>query len=106
MILDYLSFTEWKTKKQILTEMENNDFLMNERELRKSFENNNKRYAEGQVDFYIIHSIKGYKKTFNHDEIRNSITNNRKRAITMLIQANKTEKQMLRNMHIKMTLGK
>lgn len=102
MILDYLSFTEWKTKKQILNELKLNDFQIDERTFRKQIEINNKCFAEGLVDYYIIHSRRGYKKTFNYDEIKKSISDNRKRAITMLIQASKAEKQLLRNKHERM----
>ena len=102
MIIDFLSFNEWKTKKQWLSELNFNEIKTDERTLRKEIEKNNKAYAEGIVDFYIIHSAKGYKKTFNYEEIKKSIADNRKRAITMLIQASKAEKQMLRNMHTKL----
>lgn len=102
MIIDFLSFNEWKTKKQWLSELNSNEIKTDERTLRKEIEKNNKAYAEGIVDFYIIHSVRGYKKTFNYEEIKKSIADNRKRAITMLIQASKAEKQMLRNMHTKL----
>lgn len=102
MIVEYLSFTDWKTKKELINELASENIYVDERLLRKQIETNNKFFAEGIVDYYIIHSCKGYKKTFSYDDIKKSIADNRKRAITMLIQADRAEKQMLRNLHERM----
>ena len=98
-ILEVLSLTEWKKKREILKQLE---FEMSERSFRKLVEQNNKLFGQGKVDYYIAHSCRGYKKTFNWEEMQKSIADNRKRAITMLIDCSKVEKAFQSRNQVKM----
>lgn len=98
-ILESLSLTEWKKKRDILKQL---DFQISERSFRKLVEQNNKLFGQGKVDYYIAHSCRGYKKTFNWEEMQKSIADNRKRAITMLIDCSKAEKAFQSRNQVKM----
>ena len=98
-ILESLSLTEWKKKRDILKQL---DFQISERRFRKLVEQNNKLFGQGKVDYYIAHSCHGYKKTFNWEEMQKSIADNRKRAITMLIDCSKAEKAFQSRNQVKM----
>lgn len=100
-INEVLSLTEWKKKKEILNELRK-EFDISERQFRKYIEQNNKLFGQGKVDYYIAHSSRGYKKTFNWEEMSKSIADNRKRAITMLVDCSKAEKAFQRRNQIKM----
>ena len=98
-ILESLSLTEWKKKRDILKQL---DFQISERSFRKLVEQNNKLFGQGKVDYYIAHSCRGYKKTFNWEEMQKSIADNRKRAITMLTDCSKAEKAFQSRNQVKM----
>ena len=100
-ILKKVSLFEWKTKRTILDEL-SSEFDISERKFRKLIEQNNRLFAEGKVDFYIAHSFRGYKLTFNWDEIKKSVVDNRKRAITMLQDCRNVEMAFQRRNQIKM----
>ena len=100
-INEVLSLTEWKKKKEILNELRK-EFDIPERQFRKYVEQNNKLFGQGKVDYYIAHSCRGYKKIFNWEEMSKSIADNRKRAITMLVDCSKAEKAFQRRNQIKM----
>lgn len=102
MLEEVLSLHEWKKKKQILAELHQMGFRIGERRFRKLVEINNKLYGEGQVDYYIVHSCKGYKFSFNWDEIDKSIADKRKRALTMLSECSKAEKQFQRRNNLRL----
>lgn len=97
-ITSLLSLTEWRKKKDILERIS----CKNERRFRKLVEQNNKMFAEGKVDYYIAHSFRGYKLTFNWEEIKKSVSDNRKRAITMLQDCSNVEKAFQKRNQIKM----
>lgn len=101
MIENSLSLTEWKKKKIILSELKEIDSKISERKFRKKVEINNFMYGEGKADYYIVHSIKGYKLSFNWDEIEKSIADKRKRALTMLSECSKATKQYQRRNNLK-----
>lgn len=102
VILDSLSLTEWKKKRTILCELSNQGYQISERKLRKLVEQNNKFFGQGKVDYYIAHSYRGYKKTFDWQEMKKSIADNRKRAITMLVDCDQAEKAFQRRNQVKM----
>lgn len=102
MLEEVLSLTKWKKKKQVLSELNNQGLKISERAFRKQVEINNKLYGNGQADYYIVHSCKGYKLSFNWDEIEKSISDKRKRALTMLAECSKAEKQFQRRNNLKM----
>lgn len=104
-IINILDFKNYKKKKDILEELQSNKIEINERVLRRTIEKNNKLFSEGIVEYYIAHSNQGYKKTSNWNDIKKSISNNRKRAITMLIACDKAEKQFQRRNNLKLNLN-
>lgn len=85
-----LSLNDYKKKDEILKELRIKCDI-SERKFRALVAQNNKLFGEGKVDYYIAHSSKGYKLTFNWDEMKKSIADNRKRAITMLADCTKAE---------------
>lgn len=100
-INEVLSLTNWKKKKEILEELRK-EFDISERTFRKLVEQNNRLYGQGKVDYYIAHSCNGYKLTFNWDEMKKSIADNRKRAITMLVDCSKAEKAFQKRNQMKL----
>lgn len=98
-ILNTLSLTKWIKKKDIMKSLNLN---ISERMFRKLVEQNNRLFAQGKTDYYIAHSFRGYKKTFNWNEMKESIADNRKRAITMLVDCDRIEKAFQRRNQIKM----
>lgn len=104
LIIEELDFDKYKHKKEIINSLKSKDVYIDEREFRKRLQINNKMFSEGKVDFYIAHSCKGYKKTFNWEEIKKSIRDNRKRAITMLIECDRAEKQFQRRNNMRLEL--
>ena len=102
MLEEVLSLTEWKKKKQILSELSTKGHKISERSFRKKVEANNKLYVNGQTNYYIVHSCKGYKFSFNWDEIEKSIADKRKRALTMLTECSRAKAQFRIRNYIKM----
>ena len=102
-ILEVLSLTEWKKKREVLKELRK-EFKVSERQFRLLVAQNNKLFGQGVVDYYIAHSARGYKKTFDWNEMKRSIADNRKRAITMLVDCDKAEKAFQKRNQIKMNL--
>lgn len=82
--------TEWAKKAVILKHNESLGIQLNERMLRKCIQIFNQAYDDRQNDEYVVHSCKhGYKLTRDKAEIKKSITDNDRRAITMLQQTRK-----------------
>lgn len=100
-INEVLSLTNWKKKNDILEELRK-DFDISERQFRLYVEQNNRLFGQGKVDYYIAHSSQGYKKTFNWEEMSKSIADNRKRAITMLVDCSKAEKAFQKRNQMKL----
>jgi DNA-binding ferritin-like protein (Dps family) len=67
-----------------------------ERTFRKEKEEYNKKYREHLTNgYYVAHSNKdGYRLTTDHEEIKSSLVDNHKRAITMLVEESKVRKAM------------
>lgn len=102
MLDEVLSLSEWRKKRDILKEYKQLGIKMNERSFRKQVEINNRLYGEGQVDYYICHSSKGYKLSFNWEEVEMSIADKRKRALTMLAECSRAKAQYQRRNNLKM----
>lgn len=102
-ILEILSLTEWKKKREILNELRK-EFKVSERQFRLLVAQNNRLFGQGIVNYYIAHSSRGYKKTFNWDEMKRSIADNRKRAITMLVDCDHAEKAFQKRNQVKTDL--
>ncbi len=102
-IIETLSLTEWKKKRIILSELKQH-FDISERSFRKLVEINNRLFGNGQTDYYIAHSCRGYKLTFDYNEMKQSVADNRKRAITMLKDCNNIEETFKKRNYAKLDL--
>lgn len=82
--------TEWAKKAVILKHNESLGIQLNERMLRKCIQIFNQAYDNRNNREYVVHSCTlGYKITTDTEEIKRSITDNDRRAITMLQQTRK-----------------
>lgn len=97
MIFEMIELTDWKTKKEILKELRSNGVYIDERCFRKIVENYNKLFCEHKVDNYVVHSAKGYKLTNDKDEIIQTASDFRKRAINQFNKARDVIKAMNEN---------
>ena len=86
MIYDLIDLSNWKKKKDILKELKEEGLVMNERQLRKLIEVNNKGFKEHiQGVKFIAHSnTLGYIATTDENLIKQSVEDNKKRALTQL----------------------
>lgn len=83
-MLDQIDLSTWKTKKQILSELNALGVEIKERALRLMIEKHNQDYFNGVVYDLIIHSDKGYKRTADRAEILRRREDYKKRALNML----------------------
>ena len=97
MILDFIDLSEWKKKSQILKELKENGFSIEDRNFRKRVELHNRLFEEHVVNTFIAHSNKGYIATKDKNLIIASLRDNEKRAITMLKATSKTLKALGEN---------
>ena len=82
--------TKWAKKAVILKHNESLGIQVNERMLRKCIQVFNQAYDNRNNREYVVHSCTlGYKITTDTEEIKRSITDNDRRAITMLQQTRK-----------------
>ena len=102
MLLEKVNLTEWKKKKQILKELKQNDINLSEREWRKFVERNNRNYAAGITDKYIVHGCRGYKLTKDTKEIQEALKDYEKRALNMLKKVSDGRKAVAEHMNIKL----
>lgn len=102
MLEEVLSLTKWKKKREILKDLQRIGINISERKFRKQVEINNRLYGEGQANYYIVHGNNGYKMSFDWNEIEKSIADKRKRALTMLAECSKAEKQFQRRNNLRM----
>lgn len=96
MIEEYIT-NEWKTKKTILNELRNDSIYINERNFRLRIEALNKKYMEHELDYFIVHSSRGYKKTTSREEIIDSVKENHKMAMNLLVKESKILKALGEN---------
>ena len=73
MLEEVLSLTKWKKKKQILAELKAKGINVSERSFRKQVQIYNRLFGDSKVDFYIVHSVRGYKKSFNWKKLFNQL---------------------------------
>ncbi len=85
---------EWHTKKEIINHLKSNGIIIQERGLRKLFEQFNERYFNDENELYIAHSCKGYLLTADTNIIGNSIIDDKKRALKLLKRYQKTSKKV------------
>lgn len=93
-ILNYLSEEHFTKKDALLIKFLIMNESISERKFRKLVEKNNNDYAEGKSDYYIAHSLKGYKKTKDKQEIISSTKDLKKRAMNELVKVSKTMKRL------------
>jgi predicted SprT family Zn-dependent metalloprotease len=93
MIEEYIT-NEWKTKKEILNELRLDEIYINERTFRLRVEALNKKFMEHELDYFIVHSSRGYKKTSEREEILKSLKENHKRAMNLLSKESKILKAL------------
>ena len=103
-MINLVDLTEWKTKKKIIKEIEENGMTVDERAWRKYVENHNKKYWDHEEEQFIVHSSKGYKLTSDKKEIIESIQDSRKRGINLLWKSSKTMKALGEVDNIRMEL--
>lgn len=78
-----LDLSDWKTRKEILNEIQADGTKCSDREFRRYVEEFNRLYDGKQNCRFIAHSSKGYKITEDRAEIVKSINDNDRRAYTM-----------------------
>lgn len=103
-IIEIVDLSDWKKKKDILNELKVQGINVDERFIRHHFEHHNKRYTLHLEEMFIAHSYKGYKLTNDRDEIIASVTDNRKRALKMLMQESHTLRALGENANLKITI--
>lgn len=104
MIYDLIDLSDWKKKPQILKELKDAGISMTERSFRKNVETNNKMFEEHITKMFIAHSSNGYIATQDRDTIINSLKDNNKRAMTMLINNNKILKALGENINFNLEM--
>ncbi len=93
-MVDKVDLTNWKKQKEILLELHREHGInISSRTWRIQVEKWNKRFANGDVDFYITHSnLKGYKATRDYSEAKEGRDDYLKRAFDMLKKARECDK--------------
>ena len=89
-----IDLTNWKKQKDIILEL-HREYGKNitSREWRINVEKHNKKFANGEVDYYITHSnSKGFKATSDYQEAKIARNDYIKRAINMLKKAKECDK--------------
>jgi len=95
-VLENLSISTWKHRKDLLNDLKEIGVKTTPRQIRFMIQKNNRDYANGISDYVIVHGIRGYKKTNNWNEIEPSIADQRRKALTMLVETLKIEKEYKR----------
>lgn len=92
-MIERVDLSTWKKQKNILLEL-HREYGINitAREWRIAVEKWNKKFASGEVDFYITHSNKGFKATRDYEEARLGRDDYLKRAFNMLKKARSCDK--------------
>ena len=94
MRLSDLNLTRWKKRKDILRELNVDGDRISDRSFRKWVEDFNKTYDGREQPEYIVHGPKGYKLTTSREEIKRSVSDNDRRAYTMLRQTRSVRKAL------------
>lgn len=92
MQLSDIDLTRWKTRAEILQMLNQNGTQISDRSFRKWVEDFNKTYDGREQPEYIVHGPKGYKITQDRTEIKKSIADNDRRAITILRQTRRVRR--------------
>lgn len=94
MIIEKVDLSNWKKQKEILFELHREwGINITSREWRIQVEKWNKKFSDGEADFYITHSnSKGYKATTDYKEAQIATNDYLKRAFNMIKKARDCEK--------------
>jgi len=92
----------WKTIDNIINELNTKyDYSVNERLLRKTFENYNEEYNAHLTNGYnIAHGCKGYKITKDYEEMQKSDKDLYKRSMKMLARVSHNKRTRGEDMHL------
>lgn len=93
-MIELLDLSNWKKQKEIIFELHREYAInINPREWRNAVESWNKKFANGEVDYYITHSnVKGFKATRDYKEAKVARDDYMKRAFNMLKKARQCDK--------------
>lgn len=88
-MIELVDLTKWKKQKEVLIELHREYGInISSREWRSQVEKWNKKFADGEVDYYITHSnSKGFKATTDYQEAKIARNDYMKRAFNMLKKA-------------------
>lgn len=88
-MIELINLTDWKKQKDIILELHREYGInISSREWRIQVEHHNKKFANGEVDFYITHSTsKGFKATKDYKEALEGKNDYLKRAYNMIKKA-------------------
>ena len=90
---ELINLSDWKKQKEILYELHIEwGINITSREWRTFVEKHNKKFADGESDFYITHSSKGFKATREYAEAKMARNDYVKRALNMLNKAKECDK--------------
>lgn len=104
-MLEYVDLTNWKHKNEIIKDLFMQNFLVDERELRREIKKYNAKFYNHEIDTFIVHSnSKGYKLTKDVEEIKESIKDNRKRALNMLYEESRVKKALGENYNLQLLI--
>lgn len=92
-MIELVDLSDWKKQDEIITELHREWCkTINAREWRTAVEKSNKRFANGEIDYYIAHSSKGFKKTKDYADAKLSRDDYLKRAANMYFKARDIDK--------------
>lgn len=92
-MIELVDLSTWKKQQEILNELYRNGIITTSRSWRSAVEKWNKKFSEGDVEFYITHSnSKGFKATRNYEEAKVGRDDYIKRALDMLKKARECDK--------------
>lgn len=104
---DLINLSDWKKQKEILYELYIEwGINITSREWRTFVEKHNKKFAEGESDFYITHSSKGFKATKDYTEAKMARNDYIKRALNMLNKAKECDKAFRQKCNYKINFEK
>lgn len=93
-MIDLLDLTKWKKQKEIIEELHREYGInISSRKWRSQVEVWNKKFSNGEVDYYIVHSnTKGFKATRDYQEALEGRNDYMKRATDMFKKAHDCDK--------------
>ena len=108
MIIEQVDLSNWKKQKEIIFELHRECGInISSREWRTQVEKWNKKFANGEVDYYITHSnSKGFKATTNYKEAQIAKNDYIKRAKNMLKKAKECEDAFQKRKYCKIDFEK